>query len=231
MSNEVKILAVDDDESTLNVLRKILESEHYEADMANSAREAFGKLRDDRYDAVLCDMWMPEMNGKAFYEYLEREFPGIQQKVIFMTGDVASEFTWDFIDGQNIPYVLKPFSRVQLVRQLRKTIGKNRGDASPQSDWVEREYWDGKNRRNRRRIATNSKVKIDTKDQVGSSQIGTMIDATLKGASFLSHRKYSVGTELQISYPYPNYGSLVQNGVVVSAEFAEEGFWRIAVAF
>ena len=230
MSDEIKILAVDDDESTLIVLRKMLEVERYVADTANSAREALDKLRDNRYDAILCDMWMPEMSGREFYEYLEREFPGVQKKVIFMTADAAGESTWDFIDGQNLPYVMKPFNRTTLVQRLTDVIGRSPVVAQPQSVPVKQKVWDGDNRRIRRRISTKSKVKIDPINPAGITQIGTMVDASVNGVSFLSDCNYAVGTELEISYPYPNVSSLSQSGTVVSVERLENGFWRIAVA-
>jgi CheY-like chemotaxis protein len=230
MSDEIKILAVDDDDPTLIILRKILESAHYVADTANSVQEAFGKLKENRYDAILCDIWMPDMDGKAFYEYVGKNFPGTQQIVIFMTADVASSFTWDFIDGQNLPYVLKPFNRNMLVEQLTKVIGRGPIVDQHQPVQLKPGVWNGKNRRNYRRISTKSKVKIEAKNPRGGTEIGTMVDAHLKGASFLSAREYAVGAELKISYPYPDVSSFAQTGTVVSAERLENGLWRIAVA-
>ena len=63
MSDPIRILAVDDDELTLIVLSKMLETGLCVTDTANSGREAIEKLRQNRYDAVLVDMIMPGMSG------------------------------------------------------------------------------------------------------------------------------------------------------------------------
>jgi len=223
MADEIRILAVDDDELTLIVLRKTLETEHYVADTVTSARYAFVKLRENRYDAVLCDMFVPGMNGKQFYDDVGKEFPGTQKKVIFMTRDVASEANWDFIDGQGLPYVIKPFYRSLLLQQLTKVIGRSPAvsPAPPEPGRADR--------RLRRRIATDAKVKVEIENSGGSTHIGKMINASIKGVSFLSDRKYDVGAELVISYSYPNVISLPQSGKVVSCERNENGSWRVGV--
>ena len=225
MSDEIKILAVDDDEVTLMVLRKILEAEHYVADTAISATEAFDKLRKNRYDAVMCDIWMPGLDGKAFYEAIKRDFPSVRRKIVFMTADLVSEATWDFIDGQGLPYVLKPFDRALIVQRLTKVIGRR--PAVPPAPTAK--AWNGDNRRNRRRIPLKSKVKIEPKRPLANTHIGTMIDASIKGACFLCDRQYEIGNEVQFSYPYPDDNALPQRGIVVSAKKQENGVWRIAV--
>jgi hypothetical protein len=72
-------------------------------------------------------------------------------------------------------------------------------------------------------------VKIEPKRPLANTHIGTMIDASIKGACFLCDRQYEIGNEVQFSYPYPDDNALPQRGIVVSAKKQENGVWRIAV--
>jgi PAS domain S-box-containing protein len=65
----VRILAVDDDPDTRQLLEKILADSGAEVTMASSGREALERLEKDTYDVILSDIGMPEMDG---YEFLRR---------------------------------------------------------------------------------------------------------------------------------------------------------------
>ena len=149
-TDSTKILVIDDDEMALVIIRKLLEAEDCSVEVLTSAREALAKLPENRYDAILCDMWMPGMSGKEFYEQVKNDFPEYQRRVIFVTGDIASEATWDFIDDRHLPYVIKPFSRPELRRKLRQVIGER--PVAAQAKKPEQVAEPGANRRRHRRI-------------------------------------------------------------------------------
>ena len=118
-----RILVIDDDDLTLTILRKMLEADGYEVEVCSSASEALAKLLHASFDAVLCDMWMSGMSGKDFYLQLKQGFPEYQRRVVFITGDIASEATWEFIDERHLPYVIKPISRPLLRRKVCEIVG------------------------------------------------------------------------------------------------------------
>ena len=119
-----RILVIDDDEATLIVVRKLLEATGVFVDVSPSANDALVRLSESRYDVILCDMWMPGMSGKDFYDRLRKEFPDYQNRTVILTGDLASETTWEFIEGNGLPYVLKPISPNELRRRLEEVIGR-----------------------------------------------------------------------------------------------------------
>src|SRR5688572_7459024 len=92
-----KVLVIDDDEMVLTIVRKMLEAEMFSVDVCLSARDALKRLPETRYSAILCDMWMPGMTGKDFYNQLRKQYPEYLSRIVFLTGDIASEATWDFI--------------------------------------------------------------------------------------------------------------------------------------
>ncbi|MBI4460159.1 MAG: response regulator [Acidobacteria bacterium] len=220
------ILAVDDEEATLTVVRKLLEAENCKVEVSHSAREALEKLRQTSFDAVLCDMWMPGMSGREFYQQVMKDFPHYEGHFVFMTADAASEATWGFIDEKDLPYVMKPFSRAELQRKLRLVIGDRLDAASEGQEKV--------NQRRDRRISIRTRVRVRRKKfAVGGPDIAPLLDASRKGVLFLTEREYWVGTEVLVAFPYPDPNTsnpLEQEGIVVRVEERKDGLWRIAVA-
>ncbi|TAE53644.1 MAG: response regulator, partial [Bacteroidetes bacterium] len=64
-----KILIIDDEEVIRSTLQEILEYEDYEVETASDGKEGLDKVLQETYDAVICDIKMPKMNG---LEVLER---------------------------------------------------------------------------------------------------------------------------------------------------------------
>ena len=128
-----KILVLDDDEMALVIARKILEAENCIVEVSTSPREALAKLQENRYDAIFCDMWMPEMSGKEFYEQAKNAYPEYQRRIIFVTGDVAHQPIWEFIDERHLPYLIKPYSPRELRRRLHEVVGERPVVPQPES--------------------------------------------------------------------------------------------------
>ncbi|HEY0841122.1 MAG TPA: ATP-binding protein, partial [Vulgatibacter sp.] len=81
-----RILVVDDEPMLLAALRRILAADHDVVECA-SAREAIDRiLSGESYDAVLCDLMMPELTGMDLYEMMAGVSPELADRVIFMTG-------------------------------------------------------------------------------------------------------------------------------------------------
>lgn len=222
-----RILAVDDDEMTLVVIRKILEAEQFVVDALPSAREALAQLGQARYDAVLVDMWMPGMSGNEFYQRVKKDFPEYRSRIIFMTGDVASEATWDFIDERRLPYIIKPFSLPELRKKLREVIGERPVEARPPSWNTEQAE-----QRRHRRIPIKASVRIRKKKwATGGPDVATTLNYCKEGLYFVTDRPYRVGTEILVSFPYTGSScDTEQEGCVVRVEGRGNGQQGVAVA-
>src|SRR5436309_1457140 len=109
-ASPARVLVIDDDEMVLAIIRRLLEAEQYSVEVTASAQEALQRLAFTNYGAILCDMWMPGLTGKDFYQQVKDNYPQHAHRIIFLTGDIASEATWDFIDQKRLPYVLKPLN-------------------------------------------------------------------------------------------------------------------------
>ena len=223
-----RILVIDDDDLTLTILRKMLEADGYEVEVCSSASEALARLLHASFDAILCDMWMSGMSGKDFYLQLKQGFPEYQRRVVFITGDIASEATWEFIDERHLPYVIKPISRPLLRRKVREIVGDRpvrvaEGERKP--------AWDGVNRRSHRRVAINASARVRRKKwEVAGPDTASVVNASRGGIFFVSDREYRVGMEVLVAYPFTGYDDVEQDGYVVRVEEQSDGKRGVAIA-
>ena len=223
-----KILVIDDDELTLTILRKLLEAENFDVEVCSAAADALALLNTRPFDAILCDMWMSGMNGREFYLKLKEDLPDYTRKVIFVTGDIASESTWEFIDERQLPYVIKPISRPLLRQRVIEIVGERL--ITPVVVPV-KPGWDGINRRRQRRIKIETRARVRRKKwEVGEPDIAAVTNASRGGLFFVSDREYRVGMELVVAYPYTGFDDVEQDGYVVRVESLGEGKRGVALA-
>jgi CheY-like chemotaxis protein len=83
--------------------------------VAYSATDALAHLENgERYDAILSDVTMPDLDGMAFFQRVLAVAPEQCEGFIFLTGGHVSSALARFLDEHRRPWVEKPFSPVQL---------------------------------------------------------------------------------------------------------------------
>ena len=123
-----RVLLVDDDEMVARASSRMLADE-YEVTVENDPRAALDRLRGgEQFDAVLCDVMMPGLNGIDLYEELRRARPELEPKIGFLTGDpFASPRVADFLAGLGGRSLEKPF-RMDVLREfVRKLLREAKG--------------------------------------------------------------------------------------------------------
>jgi CheY-like chemotaxis protein len=116
-----RVLLIDDEPGVQMALRRLLQRSGYELTVARNGREGLAALAERSYEAILCDMRMPELDGPAFYRELIQHYPQMERRVIFLTGDVLSPQGEAFLRQAHRPYLLKPFC-AQDVRYLLQQV-------------------------------------------------------------------------------------------------------------
>ena len=66
MSNSQHILIIDDEENMRHMLSVMLARQGYRVGLAADGEAGLGQLMDNVYDFILCDIRMPQMDGKTF---------------------------------------------------------------------------------------------------------------------------------------------------------------------
>ncbi len=119
-SSRGRILLIDDDPEVLIALARGLESLHA-VETHGRARAALEKIAaGERYDVILCDLMMPEMNGAAFYEELRHYYPDQARRVVFMTGGAFEKDLAAFLASVAAPQLEKPCD----LKTLREVIAR-----------------------------------------------------------------------------------------------------------
>jgi CheY-like chemotaxis protein len=118
-----RILVVDDEESILRVISRIL-GERYEVDTVTNGRVALEKVEEEQYDLIICDVHMPGLNGIDFYETWRRRRPAQAQAVpiLFITGDTVNHQTREKLASIAAPALAKPFAADALLAQTHALI-------------------------------------------------------------------------------------------------------------
>jgi len=119
-----RILIVDDEENLRHLLSIMLRKQGYQADTAADGRAALDRLASHAYDYILCDIRMPEMDGRTFLQQaLER---GITAPIIMMTAYGTIETAVDCMQLGAYDFISKPFKQDEIVIVLKKAEERER---------------------------------------------------------------------------------------------------------
>ena len=112
------ILVVDDEAEIREALADILLGERHRVVTATSGREALERLSTGHFDVILTDIRMPDVDGRALYEEIERRWPGRARRVVFVTGDTLASALREFVHASGRPVIEKPF----LPSEVRRVV-------------------------------------------------------------------------------------------------------------
>jgi CheY-like chemotaxis protein len=111
------ILVVDDEPDVAELLAEALLLDGHRVDIANSGAVALTRIDDASYDLVFSDMKMPGMSGIQLYDEIARRWPGLERRMIFVTGDTLNPAIRQFLDRTSAFSVSKPFE-IGVIRRL-----------------------------------------------------------------------------------------------------------------
>jgi signal transduction histidine kinase len=115
----LRVLVIDDDPRVAESIARLLH--RHQPTVATSASAALGLLRAGRdFDAILCDLMMPESTGIDFQRQLLLEFPSLGGRLAFLTGGAFTAEARAFLDGSRTPRLEKPFPRADLEALVRR---------------------------------------------------------------------------------------------------------------
>ena len=116
-----RILIIDDQAPIRRVLREILENEKYQVDDAGNGPDALQMVKDQEYDAILCDIKMPDMDG---IEVLEHVKETSNVPVIMISGNSTLNEAVDSIKKGAFDFISKPPDLNRLLITVRNALDK-----------------------------------------------------------------------------------------------------------
>lgn len=115
------VLVIDDEPALGRVLPRLLAP--HQVTVVDRARDGLQRLQGEaRFDVVLCDVMMPEMNGMEFHQELARRRPELVERVVFMSGGVFSPAIRAFFDEIPNRRLEKPLD-IPALRRLVDEMG------------------------------------------------------------------------------------------------------------
>jgi two-component system, NtrC family, response regulator AtoC len=111
-----RVLIVDDDSETLELLREIVVKEGYQVQTAEHAQAALTKLEQEKPDVVITDIHMPGMDGLTLLSEIKSRAP--ETLVILLTAYGSLKTTVDAIKSGAFDYLSKPF----IVDEIRLVV-------------------------------------------------------------------------------------------------------------
>lgn len=119
-----RLLIVDDDAMVLSALRRRLRR-RYDTITALGGVEGLALLSEDAdFDSIVCDLMMPEVDGKSFYDTVKREHPQLTERIVFMSGGAFTPRLRKFAASVSNPVLQKPVSREDLEAMLASRLAE-----------------------------------------------------------------------------------------------------------
>ena len=124
-------MIVDDSKDTVDMVKRLLESEGYKTIVALNGEEALKILKNrkesERPDLVLLDMFMPEMSGREVCDRIrdDQDINIRNVKIAFFTVAAFQDYGRQMLQKLNVlDYIVKPFDVDDFLRRIRKMILK-----------------------------------------------------------------------------------------------------------
>lgn len=125
MENKEKIssvLIVDDDKSTIELLKMLLVNKGFNVGVASTGQEALDYMKEKTFDIIITDLKMPEIDGYQLLDIIKTTHR--EQKVMIMSTDM-NDRSW-FLRRGAVEAFEKPFDLGQFVEELSRLIKERR---------------------------------------------------------------------------------------------------------
>ena len=115
-----RILIVEDDPTTREALRRVLELEGCDIHIVVDGEKAVGALAQWKYDVIILDIALPKMSGTDVMEYIASTTPEVMSSIVVVTGLEAREIRKLFPDICET--LSKPVMPGRLIAAVRRCL-------------------------------------------------------------------------------------------------------------
>jgi two-component system NtrC family sensor kinase len=109
-----RVLVVDDEPEIAELIGEMLSGAGYEVMTAESGAVALAMLAEARFDAIVSDLHMPELDGAGLWREVKRLHPQLARRMLFVTGDTLSPIARQFLQEARCDSLNKPFAKAEL---------------------------------------------------------------------------------------------------------------------
>lgn len=119
---EPRILVVEDETNVRELEAEILREEWDHVDTAVDGTDALRLLAENVYSAIVSDLAMPKLDGRGLYEEVERRWPAVHGRLVFVTGYAEAEEYDEFLRHSGVPVLAKPFRMADLLGAVKRAF-------------------------------------------------------------------------------------------------------------
>ena len=116
MPNKKRILLAEDEEHLLEAIKLNLELEGYKVTTANNGKKALQKFKEERFNLVILDVMMPEVDGFVVAETIRLE--NSEVPIMFLTAKNTNEDKISGLKKGADDYLTKPFNLEELILRV-----------------------------------------------------------------------------------------------------------------
>jgi signal transduction histidine kinase/CheY-like chemotaxis protein len=116
------VLVVEDEDPLRGVVTEVMRGLGHQVIEATTGQEALSLLETRTYDLVMLDLRLPDVDGQAVWQRAIAPHPRLAGRVVFMTGDIMSSETQEFLDQTGRPCLMKPFTIEQVGRVVNEVL-------------------------------------------------------------------------------------------------------------
>jgi two-component system NtrC family sensor kinase len=123
-----RILVVEDEPTVAQLVADVLAEQGHDVTAVLDSVEGLDLALAGGFDLVICDLRMPQVDGRAFYDALLEARSPLARQLFFITGDTLAPRTLEFLEREGIPYLAKPFLVEELTLAVNRAL--NGGEAA-----------------------------------------------------------------------------------------------------
>jgi two-component system NtrC family sensor kinase len=119
-----RLLVVDDETEIAELIGEMLAGAGYEVMTAESGAVALAMLDEARFDAIISDLHMPDLDGAALWREVRRTRPALARRMLFVTGDTLSPTARQFLGEARCASLNKPFAKPELLARVTEILSR-----------------------------------------------------------------------------------------------------------
>lgn len=172
MIENKKILIVEDEVKVATFIKKGLQTQNFEAEVAETGNEAKRFFEEDSFDLIILDIGLPDMSGLEFCEYVRQKNTKIPILMLTALGSVADKLSGFEVGTDD--YVVKPFDFMELLVRVKALLKRTIEIEQPSEKLKEAD------------------LELDLKEKVARRE-GKVVELTAKEFSLLEYLMLNKG--------------------------------------
>jgi DNA-binding response OmpR family regulator len=122
------VLLIEDDPAVRSAYGKALQQHGFKVTAVANAVDAFNLIEKSGFNAIVCDVVLPGLEGTTFYERLVDRHEELADRVVFVTGWGSDEKTKKLLQHTGRPFLTKPVDISQLVSTVTQVVIRSKSE-------------------------------------------------------------------------------------------------------